>query len=180
METFNKLAPLKAKYVRANNAPYMNKSLNKTIMTRSRLKNKFIKYPTHQNKETYKKHLNFCVNLLRREKKKYYANLDLNKITDNKTFWKHMKPLFSEKNNSTKHITLIEGNDILSNDMEVAEIMNDFFANSITHLRIRGYAAASSPDPTVDNISNIIENLQHLTIFLQKSSYIVTTYVPHT
>ena len=161
METFNKLAPLKAKYVRANNAPYMNKSLNKAIMTRSRLKNKFIKYPTHQNKETYKKHRNFCVNLLRREKKKYYANLDLNKITDNKTFWKHMKPLFSEKNNSTKHITLIEGNDILSNDMEVAEIMNDFFANSITHLRIRGYAAASSPDPTVDNISNIIATFKN-------------------
>ena len=165
METFNKLAPLKAKYVRANNAPYMNKSLNKAIMTRCRLKNKFIKYPTHQNKETYKKHRNFCVNLLRREKKKYYANLDLNKITDNKTFWKHMKPLFSGKNNSTKHITLIEGNDILSNDMEVAEIINDFFANSITNLRIRGYAAASSPDPTVDNISNIIATFKNHPVF---------------
>ena len=45
--------------------------------------------------------------------------------------------------------------------MEVAEIMNDFFANSITHLRIRGYAAASSPDPTVDNISNIIATFKN-------------------
>ena len=97
MDTFNKFAPPKEKYVRANNAPYMNKTLNKAIMTRSRLKNNFLKYPTNQNEEMYKKHRNFCVNLLRREKKKYYANLDLNKITDNKTFWKHMKPLFSEQ-----------------------------------------------------------------------------------
>ena len=38
MDIFNELAPKKEKYVRANNAPYMNRTLNKAIMTRSRLK----------------------------------------------------------------------------------------------------------------------------------------------
>ena len=130
MDTPNKLVPPKTKYIRANNAAYMNKTLNKAIMTRSRLKNKFLKHPTNQNEATYKKHHNFCVNLLRKEKKKYYANLDLNKITDNSMFWKHMKPLFSEKYNSTNHITLIEGEETISDDIKVAETMNGFFANS--------------------------------------------------
>ena len=34
----NKHAPIKTKYIRANNAPFMNKTLSKAIMTRSRQK----------------------------------------------------------------------------------------------------------------------------------------------
>ena len=60
-----------------------------------------------------------------------------------------MKPLFSENHNSTKHITLIEGDDIISVDIEVAETMNDFFANSILNLNIIGYQSTSSPDTTI-------------------------------
>ena len=37
MMELNKLAPIKEKYVRANNAPYVNKTLSKAIMNRSRL-----------------------------------------------------------------------------------------------------------------------------------------------
>ena len=68
MDTLNKLAPPKTKYIRANNAPYMNKTLNKAIMTRSRLKNKFLKHPANQYEATYKKHRNFCVNFEERRK----------------------------------------------------------------------------------------------------------------
>ena len=38
---FNKYAPIKIKYVRANEAPFMTKQLHKAIMKRSRLRNKF-------------------------------------------------------------------------------------------------------------------------------------------
>ena len=31
------------------------------------------------------------------EEKKYFNNLDLNKITDNKLFWKTLKPLLPDK-----------------------------------------------------------------------------------
>ena len=41
-----------------------------------------------------------------------------------------MKPFFAEKNNPTKHITLIEGDDIVSEDFKVAEVMNDVFATT--------------------------------------------------
>ena len=63
-------------------------------MNRSSLKNKYSKCPNVYNEDSYKKQRNYCVNLLRREKKKYYEHLDINNITDNKKFWKHMKPFF--------------------------------------------------------------------------------------
>ena len=54
----------------------MNKTLSKAFMTRARLKNKSHKFPTEENILAFKKYRNFCVSLLRIEKKKFYNNLD--------------------------------------------------------------------------------------------------------
>ena len=78
MNILNKHAPMKEKLIRANNSPFMNKTMSKAIMTTSRLKNKFLKNPTEENKINYNKQRNYCVNLLRKIKKNYYANLDIN------------------------------------------------------------------------------------------------------
>ena len=40
--TLDKHAPLKKRYVRANQSPFMNKKLSKEIMKRSHLRNKFL------------------------------------------------------------------------------------------------------------------------------------------
>ena len=130
IETLNKHAPLKEKTVRANNSPFMNKIISKAIMNRSRLKNRFLKNPNDRNRSNYNKQRNYCVNVVRREKKMYYNNLNLRKLTDNKKFWTTIKPLFSEKSNSTRNITLIENDTIISSDENVAEIMNIFFRYS--------------------------------------------------
>ena len=49
----NQSAPIKEKQVRANNSPFMNKTLFKAIMTRFRLRNKFIKNPNQNNSDNY-------------------------------------------------------------------------------------------------------------------------------
>ena len=144
IKVLDKHAPMKQKYVRANNASFMNKALSKAIMTRSRFRNKFLRNPTMLNKIKYNKQRNYCVNLLRKEKKKYYNSLDLKLITDNKQFWKTMKPFFSDKTNKGKKITLIEGDEIISNDVDVAETMNEFFSNVVSNLSIKGYQTESS------------------------------------
>ena len=97
MQQLNKHAPIKEKIIRANNAPFMNKKLSKVVMTRSRLRNKYTKNPTKENEINYKKHRNYCVNLFKREKKEYYNNINTKMITDNKKFWKTVKPLFFGK-----------------------------------------------------------------------------------
>ena len=139
MEELNKLAPMKDKYVRANDAPFMNKTLRKAFMNRTRLKNKFLKHPTSANRVNYSKQRNYCVNLVRRQKKMYYANLDPKKLIDNKTFWKVTKPLFSDKSKSNKTIVLLEGEKIISDDITVATTFNDFFADTVKNLDIKEY-----------------------------------------
>ena len=84
--------------MRANNAPFITKAVSKAIMNRSRLKNRFLKYPNMENELKFKKQRNYCVGLLKKEKKKYYSSLNIDNITNNKTFWKTVKPFFSEKN----------------------------------------------------------------------------------
>ena len=48
---FNRYVPIKKKYIRANEAPFMSKELHKVIMKRSRLRDKFLKYRTDINKK---------------------------------------------------------------------------------------------------------------------------------
>ena len=160
MDLLNKHAPIKTKTVRANNAPFMNKKLSKAIMTRSRLRNKFLKNPNEINKTNYNKHRNYCVNLLRKEKKKYYNNIDLKLITDNKHFWKTIKPMFSDKHNISRKITIIEDDEIISNDVNVAETMNEFFSNAVKKLEIKGYQANLNWDIGNDDIFNAINKFR--------------------
>ena len=156
----NRHAPLKVKYTRANNQPFMNKKLSKAVMTRSRLRNKFLKNPNDTNNINYKKYRNYCTRLFKKEKKLYYNNLDTNLITDNKKFWKTVKPLFSEKHFGNNKITLLEGDEIISNDAEVAETFNSFFTNVVENLDIKGFEAEYCENPELDKVSNIIEKFK--------------------
>ena len=66
---WNAHAPVKKKVVRGNKAPFMNKTLSKAFMTRARLKRISNIRPTEENVEAFKRYRNFCVSLLRKEKK---------------------------------------------------------------------------------------------------------------
>ena len=92
MKVLNLHAPMKKKIVRGNNAPCINKTLSKAFMHRSKLRNKYNKNPTESNNLLYKKQRNLCVNLLKKEKKNYYNNLDLKILGDNKKFCQRIKP----------------------------------------------------------------------------------------
>ena len=103
-EVLNQHAPHKKKYLRGNNKRFMNKALSKAIMQRTKLRNKFLKDPSAENKFSYNKQRNWCVSLLRKEKKKYFANLNEKDITDNKKFWQTVKPFLSEKTKSREKL----------------------------------------------------------------------------
>ena len=80
-------APLKKKYVRANDAPFMTKALWKAVMLRSRLRNKYNQNKVAENWNNFHRQRNLCFKLFRQKKKRYYKNLDVILITDNKIFW---------------------------------------------------------------------------------------------
>ena len=63
MDILNKHAPIRKKYIRANDNPFITKELRKEHMIRSRLTNKDYKYNTDANALAYKKQRNKCVSL---------------------------------------------------------------------------------------------------------------------
>ena len=53
MDNLISFAPMKKKYARGNQMPFMTKSLSKEIMTRSTLRNKYLKHKTEENRLLY-------------------------------------------------------------------------------------------------------------------------------
>ena len=88
-----KHAPIKKRYVRANQASFINSKIHKEVMRRTRLRNKFIDSKTDADRIAYNKQRNYCVSLIRKEKKAHYSNLNIRDVTGNKTFWRKVKPL---------------------------------------------------------------------------------------
>ena len=51
-------------------------------------------------------------------------------------FWKTVKPVFSNKSVNRESITLVKANNILSENLEVAETFNAFFSNIVKKMNI--------------------------------------------
>ena len=120
-------------------------------MKRTRLKNKLLKNRNDYNKKEFSKQRNYCVTVVRKSKKLHYSNLDEKKITDDKTFWKTIKPFLSNKIVSREKVTLIEEDEIIESDINTAQILNTSFSNIVSNLKIAEYANC---DPISDNIND--------------------------
>ena len=68
--TLDQDAPRKQKYARGNHMPFMNKTISKKIMKRTKLRNKFLKERTDESKKRYTSQRNYCVSLLKKDKEK--------------------------------------------------------------------------------------------------------------
>ena len=73
-----------------------------------------------------------------RRKQKKSINKELS-ITDNKKFWRTVKPFLSEKSQSNAKITLIEDGEVISSDNETADVLNTFFSNKVSNLNLPEY-----------------------------------------
>ena len=74
-------------------------------MTRSRSLNKFRQERTISKYVVDKKQRNKCAKLLWKTKKKFFNNLDIKRVTDNKQFWKTVKPCLTNKTTKVERIT---------------------------------------------------------------------------
>ena len=170
-DNFEKHAPLKKRSVRANQGPFMNKKISKEIMKRSRLKNNFLKSQKEIDRIAYNMQRNLCVSMIRKEKKNYFSNINSSDITDNKFFWKTVKPFFTEKIQIKSKITLIENHtifhddrddenieEIISEDNEISEVFNNYFINIVPNLNISTVISVNDDFiETNDPISNAIK-----------------------
>ena len=98
-------------------------------MIRSRLKNCFNKTRSDENWPLYKTLRNFCTKLLRKTKKYYFSKVNPKLVSDNKNFWRTIKPYFSDKGNFSNKIMISQKDCIVSDDRRLSEIFNTQFIN---------------------------------------------------
>ena len=161
VEVLNQHAPQKKKHVRGKNKPFLNKTLSKAIMQRTKLRNKFLKDPTEHNKTSYTKQRNWCVSLLRKEKNEYFANLNEKDIIDNKNFWQTVKPFLSEKLKSREKITLVENEELVSSEFDIAQRFNQFFSNIVKNLDIPKYVVGDTLHLNLKNHPTLMAILKY-------------------
>ena len=126
----DKYAPMKKKYLSANHVTLMTKEIRKVTIIRSKLKNKSLKDKNEQSRHDYRKQCNLFAVLVRRAKQQYFSSLDLRLIADNKKFWKRGKPIFSEKISIEDIISLTEDGKIITEDLQIAAIFNNYFSST--------------------------------------------------
>ena len=100
------------------------------------VKKKYYKSKSLEDKQVFKKQRNYCNRLYKRGKRNYFNNLNLKEITDNKKFWKFVKLFLTNKGDFHMQITLIEGGQIISKDIEVPEKLSKYFQNAVKSLDI--------------------------------------------
>ena len=87
----------------------------------------------HSSFKAYKKQKNFCSRLYKKERQRFFNNLNPLFVTDNKLFWKTIKPFFSNKGNYGSQIKLVEKDEVLQDDDLIAKELNKFFKNLCLH-----------------------------------------------
>ena len=76
-------------------------------MKRSRLTNNFLNTKSDIDRKAYNEQRNLWVILIMSEKN-FFSNINTSDITDNKIFWKIVKPYFTDKIKTKSKTTLIE------------------------------------------------------------------------
>jgi hypothetical protein len=151
----DKHAPLKTKYLRANNRPHVTKSLRKAIMTRFRFKNIANSTKDPEDWRNYCKQRNLVVKLNRQAKISYFNSADI-KVSGN--FWKTCKPFFSDKSiTGGDKIHLLEGDLLVQDETSIVNLFNKYF-NTITH-NLTIPSVQKSQSLNTDPVINTIESL---------------------
>ena len=161
----NKHAPLKSKQVRGNQAPFMNKLLSKAIMEKSKIRNKYLKWPSRENFLDCKKIKNKCNSLVKKAKKQYFQKAGNVNSANSKSFWNAVKPFMTNKGTfSNDNIiiktnreeklklkdsdseVLIEADKVVKDEKILVELFNKHYINIVE--RTSGVAPSCIGDPS--------------------------------
>ena len=129
------------------------------------------------------------------EKKNFFSNIiNTNDITDNKAFWKMVKPFFTDKIKTKSKIILIEkkivsqegqeeivSEKIITEDQAVAEVFNKFFINIVPNLKIstdHGYDNDFiATDDQVTNAVNKFRNHPSIIMIKNKKKKMIKVFL---
>ena len=101
------------------------------------LKNIYSRKRTDVNCANDKKQRNVCVKLLRKTKNDYFQTLNIRDFSDNKKFWKTVKPYFSNKGLKSNKLFHKEKGNLVSNEKQLATKVSNFCINITKDLELK-------------------------------------------
>ena len=120
------------------------------------------KFTTKTNRKKALKHIRnrkaFAADCIKKERTRFFNNLNPSFVTDNKLFWKTIKPFFSNKGNYRSQIKLAEKDEVLQDNDLIAKELNKFFKNAVSTLYIKEnrFITNRSSDGITDPIDKAI------------------------
>ena len=110
----------------------MTRELSKAIMTKSKVKNSYVKWPSRENFVAYKKAKNKCNSLTRKAKRKFFKEATKSGVMSNRTFWKTVKPFLTNKGCMTNDgISIEKDGDIVKDEKVLVELFNKNYLNIV-------------------------------------------------
>ena len=145
---------MKRKLLRANYSSYISKPLRKAIMRRSHLEKVYYK----DKSEHIRNRKAFAAHCIKKERTWFFNNLNPSFVTNNKLFWKTIKPFFSNQGNYRSQIKLAEKDEVLQDNDLIAKELNKFFKNAVSALYIKEnrFITNRSSDGITDPIDKAI------------------------
>ena len=126
----DKHAPLKTRYIKNNQVPYMNDKLRKAINVKGMMYRKYLKNSNEQTLEAYRHQRNLVTRLKKQSIKQYFDIKCEKSDRNSKSFWETIKPFFSNKSpNSCSKINLLENDRVETDPETICNIFNDFFVD---------------------------------------------------
>ena len=161
MNAIDKSAPLIKKTILGNEAPFTNKKLRKSIMNRTRLRNRFRKHKTERNKETYRRQRNICLSINRKSKRAFWSKLDPKDVSDNRNFWKTVNPSLSSRHKRSDKISLLENDNLIQEDSDICEVFIEHFSTVVAKLNLSPPPCGSEFEDSEDLVINCINKFRN-------------------
>ena len=127
-------------------------------MTKSKVKNSYVKWPSRKNFVAYKKVKNKCNSLTRKAKRKFFKEGTKSRMS-NRNFWKTVKSFLTNKGCMRNDwISIEKDGDIIRDEKLLVELFNENFINIVeissgNKLSFLGNCEDSAQDDaTVDEI----------------------------
>ena len=89
------------------------------------------------NWSDYKHQQSHCSNLFKESKTHNFNNLNVKDVTENKRFWKTIKPILTNKAKNSNNITLTENYQTIREDEKICKTFNTYFTNVTKVLKLR-------------------------------------------
>ena len=166
----NEHAPLKTKWVRNEQVPYMNSELRKTIHQRNMWRNKYFRNKSDKHaRKNYVKLRNKVVKLKKISIQTYFDR-KCNAHSGCKDFYKTVRPFLSDKtqSSSSSNVILREGDVLITDPVHVAEVFNTYYAS------IAAYESTPDGLDSLSFDSAVTKHQSHDSIYLIRDKVSVT------